>query len=274
MRTIIDYDVMGIPCRFSTTIPEVGNHFRHIFEYLRLRGSSSPVRFRIELTRTGEKYRLAHDTKAEVYPHLPTAVLNLEFKAFQEPMQRMKGTVLFHAAWSTRGPRAFVFPGRGDSGKSTLAYGFSMQGYDFGSDEWLGFREDGSLIPFPRKILLKRGNPWIERHALRPSEKNILHKLDGRIYPDLPETGNLAKAGLFDPIFFFLTRKPEGPARCREIPTLEALEELMALCPNRKTMTPRHFQTLVSFLKPGRIFRLSFASVDEAMGKILEVAGE
>jgi len=270
----IAFAVLGVPCRFKTRISEAAGHFRHVYKYLIREASHFPGEMAIELVRKGTWYVVRCDGEEYArYQDLLQAVLELEFMAFQVPMKRMAGIALFHAAWLLKGHRAMILFGRGESGKSSLAYELSARGYAFGSDEWTGVDETGAFVPFPRKILLKSGNPLIKQYSLKSSCRNILRKLDGRIYADIPGSGKVAVKGVYDPVLFFLKKKPEKPTALKEVSELKAIGEMVAACPNRKKMSERLFQTLVAFPKNGKAFCLESKSVDDARKIIFEVAG-
>ena len=59
----------------------------------------------------------------------------------------------FHCAVLARNHRTLVIPGASGLGKTTLTAGLLLRGWDYVSDEALGFRrDDGALTPYPRPL--------------------------------------------------------------------------------------------------------------------------
>ncbi len=179
--------------------------------------------------------------------------------------------ILFHAAWLSKGEQSLLLLGQGGCGKSSLAFELLKNGWAFGSDEWTCLHEGGSFIPFPRKILLKKGNPLITRYSLESWDKNLLHKLDGRIYANIAEGGKIAKQGCYEPVFIFLKKKLVGPLVTTPLATLDTLGKMVALCPERKKINEKHFKVLAGFPKSGSTFFLEYASIDEVKRRIFEL---
>jgi len=115
---------------------------------------------------------------------------------FREYYQSLPNNILFHGAAVHFAGRDWLIPGSSGAGKSTLVSALIDAGAYCYSDDALVLGEGFRPLPTHMPVVVKEGS-W-SLHGYKPSEENILQRLDGRKFvyrwlqdSELPQRSNL-----------------------------------------------------------------------------------
>jgi hypothetical protein len=185
-----------------------------------------------------------------------------------------EGYLLLHAAVLARDGRAIVLPGGSGSGKSTLAAGLAAAGFQLGSDE-VAVIDPLSLdvLPFVRGICVKEGS----RAPLASAYPSVLtdaphHRFGGEeVWYLCPSPDAWLPAPT--PIRSIVVPRYVKDAETRFEPL--ARSAALQLLLQQSFSVPKHgsfgIGTLTDLLQDVDCYRLTFSSLDEAIGHVTDL---
>jgi len=177
--------------------------------------------------------------------------------------------LLFHASAVARGQRAAVFVAPMKSGKSTLATALVRAGYDYISDEAVGFDETGAIVSYPRPIALKKGS-WPLFGQLRPDPApDVARYLSDQwnIPADVIRPGAVAgpaRAAVIASLRF----DPEGETTVEPLPRSRAIPVLVQESFNFHRLGAAALERLASVVEGAQCATLTVNDLDAACATV------
>jgi hypothetical protein len=143
--------------QFLSTEFEIQTNSSDLLEWIVwIKGKSQqelPVcnRYRINITWTGEEFRIADGMKDDFELSTVYTIENLYARMHRQALDNLPEHVGVRAVTGACGNHAFLIVGGKQSGKSTLAARMLLEGYDITGDE-LSLLRNGEAVPFPRRF--------------------------------------------------------------------------------------------------------------------------
>jgi hypothetical protein len=130
-----------------------------------VRGRAAELRFALE--RRGRRYVVLANDVAESDPTTLVAACDiLEGSIALQVAARAPEHVFIHAGVVVWQGRALLLPARSMAGKSTLVRFLVRNGADYYSDEYAVLNEAGQVLPYPRRLALRRARGGPRKIAL------------------------------------------------------------------------------------------------------------
>ena len=167
-------EIAGISVRIGFNAPAELSAFQHI-TFGSLATENKADLCDIAIVRTDDNYCVkTNSTVLDENISLNTACLYAYNIAEDLAAKRLDPLVIFHAGGIQHktSKKVAIFPGLGNTGKSTLMYGLASQGHGLLNDDVIPFLEHGSIMALGSTVKLREGS-W----QLCSSQQSILNTI-------------------------------------------------------------------------------------------------
>ncbi len=259
-------------CSLQTNNDDADLHFGNIYQNMEINQQSCQPNWSFQLYDQNRLYYIfINNCLVGEFTDILLAIWQLDCIIVRQLVRNGSNMIALHAGWLVKDDKLVILAGAGNSGKSTLCYLLTRQGWLLGSDEITAIDvETAELIPFPRKILIKPDNQLVLRYKIKPESQNLLYLFDGRFYEQCQGTKKTNMLTCNKVHFIALDYQPLSETAFSQLDTLSALQSILGSCVNIKNISSYLFERLVSLLGPSTASHVIYSSAENLANILIE----